>query len=76
MRRFMQFSIRTLLILMLAVACYFGGWQSAMWKAERDKREANARTRAWTQPAYIHDLGRPAIPPKFTSVLGPGAAIW
>ena len=35
-----QFSLRTLLVLMLVVASYLGGWMSNEWKQARDLRRA------------------------------------
>jgi len=40
MRRWFQFSLRSLLVLMLVVAAYFGGWKSSQRKYEREMNEA------------------------------------
>ena len=42
-----QFSLRTLLILMFGVACFFGGWAAHEWKRQReiehDQKEFNLK---------------------------------
>ena len=35
-----QFGLRTLLILMLSVACFFGGWTANEWKRQRELEQA------------------------------------
>jgi hypothetical protein len=43
MRRWFQFSLRSLMILVLVVGAYFGGWKSSQYKYEREMREANRK---------------------------------
>ena len=56
MRRYAQFSIRSLLGLMLAVACWCGGWKSAMWNAEHERREAIRRAKEEARMAVEADI--------------------
>lgn len=45
-----QFSLRTLMLIMFAVACFLGGWQANEWKRQREldqaQRDADARRQA------------------------------
>lgn len=38
-----QFSLRTLVTVMLCVACFFGGWKANDWRREMKVRPAGAQ---------------------------------
>ncbi len=50
-RRCLTFSLRSLFVLLLVVAAYFGGWRSALRIAEREKEAAVRKAVAELQTA-------------------------
>jgi hypothetical protein len=47
-----QFSIRTLLLLMLCAGCFLGGWTANEWKRQRELERAQQET----EPDLLMDL--------------------
>ena len=43
-RRWFRFSLRTLLILVLVIAAFFGGWTANEWKRQRELQQARQET--------------------------------
>jgi hypothetical protein len=54
--RWLRFNLRSLFLLVLIVAAYFGGWRSALWTAEREKQAAvrKAVEQLQTAPEHMH----------------------
>ena len=56
-----QFGLRTLLLLMLVVASYLGGWMSNQWKRQRELERAKPEREASFIEVMqkVEDLHRP-----------------
>ena len=59
-----QFTLRALLVLMLAVACFFGGIR---FERERRRREEEYRRSARSAPRQKPNYGPTVIGPKVTT---------
>jgi hypothetical protein len=57
-RRWLAFSLQSLLVLVLVVAAYFAGWRSATWTAEREKEAAVRKAVEELQAAQDREVPR------------------
>ena len=65
--RVWQFSLRTLLTLTLAFACFFGGWTVREWAYQREMERARQEAESETadQPTILLELDVEAPPRRY-----------